>query len=487
MNEVLTLLLYLFYLYLLITVVFLLLDNREPSATIAWLFLFLIFPVVGFIIYMFIGRNWRHRWLPSGVIKQFDKKKLVQQLAPLIRQQDRAVRLISRRLASFHHARLLAELLRRNSDSLLTTRNQVKLFHRGRDKFAALLPDLEQARRFIHVEYFIWRSDDLTRQVDALLARKARAGVEVRLLCDFLGSWHFRQQDRRQLRRAGVKLYPFFNFLSPFKLHTLNYRNHRKLVVIDGRIGYTGGMNMGREYVDGGRRFPAWRDTHLRIEGQAVAVLSSVFAVDWHNTTGEELFQKRYFPDPDDGRPLPYVPLQITTSGPDSEWPSIEQLYFDLITSAEKKVYLQTPYFIPDPSIHMALKTAGLSGVDVRIMVAGLPDKRLPYWSAFTFFEDLLKAGVRVYHYQRGFLHAKTLTVDSRLATVGTANFDIRSFRLNYELSNLFYDPGLARGLEGQFNRDLRDCREFTLRDYEQLGYAKRLRNSMARLMAPLL
>ncbi|MEW6516864.1 MAG: cardiolipin synthase [candidate division FCPU426 bacterium] len=485
MNEALTLLFNLFYLYLLLTAVILLLDNREPSVTIAWLFVFLAFPVFGFILYMLFGRNWRHQRLQSRLTRQFEERKLFRSLAPLTRQQDRTTRQLSRKLASPHLARL-AELLRRNSNSLLTTRNRVKIFHQGRDKFAALLKDLEQARRFIHLEYFIWRSDALTRQVHELLARKARAGVEVRILYDFLGSWRFRRRDRRFLRRAGVKLYAFLNFLAPFKLHTLNNRNHRKVAVIDGRIGYTGGMNLGQEYVDGGRRFPAWRDTHLRLEGEAASVLTAIFAVDWHNTTGEELFQKRYFPAPDAGRALPYAPLQVTTSGPDSEWPSIKQLFFQLITSAEKRVYLQTPYFIPDPSVHMALKTAGLSGVDVRIMVAGLPDKRLPFWSAFTFFEELLKAGVRIYHYQHGFLHAKTLAVDSRLASAGTANFDIRSFHLNYELSNLLYDPRLARELEGQFLRDLRRCREFTLADYQRLGYARRLRNSLARLLAPL-
>jgi cardiolipin synthase len=283
----------------------------------------------------------------------------------------------------------------------------------------------------------------------------------------------------------GIKIYPYFNFSSPLRIHTLNYRNHRKIVVIDGITGYLGGMNMGEEYIDGGRRFPHWRDTHLRIQGEAVAILQEVFKVSWFNTTREELAMEINTAfETMEGEP---VHIQITTSGPDSAWESIQQLYFLLISSAEHSIYIHTPYFIPDASIVMALKTAALGGIDVRIILTGLLDKRLPYWAALTFIGDLLSAGVRFFYYTRGFMHAKTIVVDDKCCSVGTANMDIRSFQLNYEINALMYDESLAGKIVAMFHHDLEFCREFTRVDYDRLSRPSQLRNSLARLFAPLL
>jgi cardiolipin synthase len=256
-------------------------------------------------------------------------------------------------------------------------------------------------------------------------------------------------------------------------------------VVIDGTTGYLGGMNMGEEYIDGGRRFPHWRDTHLRIQGEAVAVLQEVFNVSWFNTTREELTMESDTAfDTMEGEP---VHVQITTSGPDSAWESIQQLYFLLISSAEHSIYIHTPYFIPDASIVMALQTAALGGIDVRIILTGLLDKRLPYWAALTFIGDLLTAGVRFFYYTRGFMHAKTIVVDDKCCSVGTANMDIRSFQLNYEINALMYDEILAGKIVAMFHQDLEFCREFTRADYDKISRPSQLRNSLARLFAPLL
>lgn len=257
------------------------------------------------------------------------------------------------------------------------------------------------------------------------------------------------------------------------------------MIIIDGLTGYMGGMNMGEEYITGGQRFPAWRDTHIRMQGESVVVLQGIFSVSWTNTTKEILALPMVLPDqlPE----LVNTHLQVTASGPDSQWESIKQLYFLLISSADRSISIQTPYFIPDASIVMALKTAALSGIDVRIMLTGWVDKQLPYWAAYTFLKDLLEAGVRFYYYTGGFMHAKTIVVDAKICSVGTANMDIRSFTLNYEINALIYDETVANAMQTQFKVDLDSSVEFTLDGYNQLSRFKRFRNSLARLFAPLL
>lgn len=307
--------------------------------------------------------------------------------------------------------------------------------------------------------------------------------MKVRILYDSLGNY-LSGRYLKQLRRSGIQIYPYYNFLSPLKLHTLNYRNHRKMIIIDGSTGYMGGMNMGEEYITGGKRFPAWRDTHIRLQGESVVVLQGIFSVSWTNTTKETLDMKTVIPDlyPE----IANVHIQVTASGPDSQWESIKQVYFLLISSAEQSIFIQTPYFIPDASIVMALKTAALSGIDVRIILTGWVDKRLPYWAAHTYLRDLLEAGVRFYYYTKGYMHAKTILVDSQTCSIGTANMDIRSFALNYEINALIYDEIIAKILETQFMVDLEFSREFTRENYDRLSRLKRLRNSLAKLFAPL-
>lgn len=473
-----------FHVYIVVTLVLLLLDNREPSSTLAWVMVFVLLPVIGVIIYILFGRNWKRLDKKKMFAKQFLEKKLADVLAPLINWQSEEVKKLESQTDLFHRKKLF-HLLSKSSHAILTTTNKIKILQNGAEKFPALKEDLKNAKDFIHMEYFIWRVDPLTQEIKQILLEKAAQGVEVRVLYDALGSIFMKKSYVQELRAGGVEIYPYFNFLSSWKIHTLNYRNHRKIVIIDGKIAYTGGMNMGQEYIDGGRQFDYWRDTHLRVEGETVALLQGIFTVSWFNTTKTELFDPKYYPRVmhEDKK----LPVQVSTSGPDSQWPSIKQLYFRLITLAEKKVYIQSPYFIPDPSVHAALKSAALGGLDVRIIIAGVADKNLPYWSAFTYFKDLLQAGVRIYHYKKGFMHAKTIIIDSDVCSVGTANMDVRSFHLNYELNLLIYDAPSAMRLEEDFKNDLKDSREFTLSDYGKLGEEVKLRNSLARLLTPLL
>ena len=486
--EITAILILLFQVYLAITVVVLLLDNREPAETFAWLFIFVLMPVVGFIAYLIFGRNWKRAYDKRGPLPQFVSKHLLTLFKPLTDQQESRTKDIVENEMGIQDD--IVRLLFKNAQALLTKGNHVDLYFHGQEKFDALKKDLRAAKKFIHLEYFIWRSNDLLGQeLKAILMEKARAGVEVRILYDFTGCF-FRLHSKyiRDLRSAGVEIYAFFNYLSNFKIHTINYRNHRKIVVIDGEVAYTGGMNVGQEYIDGGKRFASWRDTHMRVQGEAVDILQAIFAIDWYNTTSnEDVLHEKYFlinqRSDSDGS----IPMQLPTSGYDSRWPSILHSYFSVITMAQKYIYLTTPYFIPEPSVLTALKTAAMRGVDVVILLTGVPDQLLPYWAAFSYFDELLSSGVKIYHYKDGFMHAKTMTCDDVLCSVGTANFDIRSFKLNYEVNAMMYDKKITQQLNDQFAKDLEHAREYTLADLKRKSFGVRMRNSLVRLMSPLM
>jgi cardiolipin synthase len=308
----------------------------------------------------------------------------------------------------------------------------------------------------------------------------------VRLLYDPIGSQaHVGRRYVRDMLAAGVRMAPTS---PPYQLHTISYRNHRKITVIDGAIGYTGGMNIGQEQIDGGEGFDSWRDTQVRLVGESAAVLQAVFMVDWYNAVRENLFYPKYFPadatDPAEGD----IPVQILTSGPDSQWAAIRQLYTFMIVSAQRHVYLQSPFFIPDATIAEALSEAALSGVDVRVMVSARPSgNRLPDWAGNTFIEDIVTAGVRVFLYEKGYLHGKTISIDSEICSIGSANVDIRSFSINYELNAVFYSQRIAKELERDFERDLAYCSEFDPAAYRKRGTAIRFRDSVARVLSPLL
>ncbi len=482
MDTWISIIVVLLYVYIFITTIYLLLDNRETATTLAWLLVFIFVPFFGIVLYLIFGRGTKFRsqkWIVpqdlEGRIKEINQK--------LVEKQKNEMEALEESYRSSGHWKLV-RLLYRNSYSIFTRRNDLQLFFHGKDKFETLLSDLENARKYIHLEYFIWKADALSERVVAVLKRKAAQGVAVRILYDSVGHYLSKRYLRR-LRSYGIDIYAYYNYLSPLKLHTLNYRNHRKLVIVDGTTGYIGGMNMGGEYIDGGKRFPLWRDTHIRVQGHSVIVLQEVFIVSWLNTTGEAL--DSIPPLKLTNGPSQMVPIQITTSGPDSEWESIKQLYFTLISSAEKTIFIHTPYFIPDASIYQALETAALSGVDVRIMLTGHVDKHLPYWVALTYLKKLLVAGVRIFYYTAGFMHAKTIAVDAKTCSVGTANMDIRSFKLNYEINALIYERRIAREIEAMFLADMESAQEFTLADYNRIHVLKHFRNSLARLFAPLL
>lgn len=474
-----TVLLWLLAVYAAATSIFLISENRRPQATLAWLLVFIFAPVIGLLVYIFFGRNGKAFSKRSQLLMQDLRPRASSLLDPALARQDVDIARLETR--SVAHRKLM-HLVRRNSNSALTPHNRVDIQQNAEEFYANHLKDIEAARQSIHLQYFIWRSDPYTEKLANTLADKVKEGVEVRLLYDPVGSQDTKRSYFGMMRSAGIHVAPTTPL---YRLHTISYRNHRKISVIDGVIGYAGGMNMGQEHLDGGKAFDYWRDTQVRIVGDGVGLLQTVFMVDWYNAVGENLFEPKYFPK---GNREGDVPVQILTSGPDSQWAAIRQLYANMIVAAERHVFIQSPYFILDSSMAEALASAALSGVEVHVMLSARPSgTRVPAWAANTYIAEIVKSGVRVHLYEKGYLHAKTISIDSKICSIGSANIDIRSFSINYELNVVLYDANLVKELEQAFQRDLANCREFDAEAYAASSRIKRFRDSVARLFSPLL
>jgi cardiolipin synthase len=474
---------YLYYFYFLFVIVItikILLDNKPPEVTVAWLLAIYFLPYVGAGIYLLGGVNWKKK----KIMKQLPELTFKTYLGPILERQRTFLDTVNKNIDNDMAKTIV--LMINAGNSIITLDNSVVFYHEGRSMFDRLIEDLENAEDTIHLEYFIYKSDRIGWRIGEILKRKAEAGLQVRVLFDGVGnfnkmSWKF----KRELRQSGVEVRYFLDPLNVLTGRLLNYCNHRKIVVIDGKVGYTGGMNIGDEYIDGGKRFASWRDTHLRISGEAVAMLQGVFLSDWYNSGGEKLINDRFFPVTEavDN----YQPVQVVCSGPDSEWYTMKKLYFNLIANANGEVLIQSPYFIPDESIRSALEASSLSGVEVYLIMTGVADKRIPFWVAQTYFESLLEAGVHIYFYESGFFHPKMLVVDGNIATVGSCNMDVRSFHLDYELNMVFYGEDVCRGLVEQFREDLKHSRELTSEIYSKQCFPARLRNGIFRMIAPVL
>ncbi|MGL1892550.1 MAG: cardiolipin synthase [Spirochaetaceae bacterium] len=469
--------------FIIITFIIILLDNtKPPEVTFSWLLIILIFQPIGILLYILTGINYKARKIVAHLPEEIFKNEL----SDIIVEQKVLYRGIKDQSEESSDMVKAMSLLLNCSNSVVTLNNRVNIYHSGKDLYKQMLIDLTEATNSIHMEYFIWKSDSLGNKIKDILINKSLSGVEVRLLFDGVGSFNrISYKYKRELKRAGIQFYYFLDPLAaPLKFLKFNYCNHRKIVIIDGKIGYTGGFNIGEEYITGGNYFNHWQDTHIRITGDSVRMLQALFFTDWLNTTKELLKYKQYFPltKIENGSPI-----QIAVSGPDSKWSSIHQLYFSMITNANSKIYIQSPYFIPDTSILKALETASLSGIEVHLMMTGRPDKKLPYWTAQTYFPPLLSAGVKIYLYQKGFLHSKSIVVDDLISTVGSCNMDIRSFHINYEVNAVLYDKSISQNLKQQFLLDAEHCIVVNKETYKNKRIIYKFRDSLCRLMATLM
>ena len=467
--------------YALSVAVFLLLENRSPQSTFAWLFLLLVFPLGGLVIYAMFGRG-RHAFSRQGELTRLlEGTSLAERAAAVMNRQPA-------RLTALHDVRgeygRLASMLWSSAQSPVTRGNRIEVLQNASEKYPRLLDDIRTATRSVHLLYYEWASDPFTERLGELLSERVRNGVDVRILYDPVGSFTMLSHRYvRRLRENDIRMYPF----SPLShLHTLSYRNHRKIAVIDGTIGYSGGLNMTEKHLTGPEGFSGWRDTHARVTGEAVPILQSVFATMWHNTTGENLFEGDYFPEP---LPAPDgVPVQVVSAGPDSRWEAIRQSYLAMIALARDHVFLQSPFLILDTSVAEAMKTAALAGLDVRVMIAPAGAEFSPaYRAGMTYAADMARAGVQVLLYRGAYFHSKTVCVDSILCSIGSANIDIRSFSINYETNLVIYDESLTRELETDFRADLEHCVPFSAAEYDSRSRSSRLLDSTLRLCSPLL
>jgi cardiolipin synthase A/B len=475
-----------FVVYVIGVIIFIILDNRSPQSTFAWLFLMLTFPFIGFLIYVLFGRNYK-AFSNETKLARIGKLSSLYEMAikPLRDVQNDYIEIIKReKLESYHHK--LLSLVTRNSPSLLTAYNKVEILQDAAEKYPRLLEDVRNAKSSIHLLYYIWSEDEFTIQLKEALIERAKAGVKVHALGDAT-CLNVSKQYLKDLRDAGVKIFPYMPVKQIGLLHTANYRSHRKIVVIDGRIGYIGGMNLDKEQLPGGNRLGSWRDTHLRIEGETALSLQAAFAVSWYNTTHEIFDAETYFPTVNKSQ-LPITPVQITLGGPDSQWKAMQQLYFLMIMTAEKKVQIQSPFFIPDESLLEAIKAAALSGVEVEIMCSKHGTAlELAHRASFTYLADVARSGAKVHMYNKGYFHSKTINIDSQVCAIGTANFDIRSFSINYEAMAVLYDTDKARELAADFENDLKSCEPLTWEEYQTYPLGRRLLNSITRLASPML
>lgn len=459
------------------------LENRQPVKTVAWTLVLTFLPIVGLVLYAFFGRNVKREALIS--------RACAIQLAR--RSAHRFYRSRFPQLPE-EHVRLIY-LFRRQSVSFPYADNEVDVFTEGSPMLEQMLRDMGAARRHIHLEFYIFEDDEVGRRVRSCLMQKAAEGVQVRVIYDDVGCWNVPAAFFREMRQAGVEVYGFLPVRFPSFTSKVNYRNHRKIVVVDGEIGYVGGMNLARRYFEGAAGQRGWRDTHMRVIGNAVSGLQRAFLADWYVASGQLISDSAYFPEGNTPYVPPVVPctsghkvlMQVVTSIPTEGWPDIMQGLILVLLRAKRYCYIQSPYFIPTDRMLFAMQTAALSGVDVRLMLPERADKKILTWASRSYLADVMRAGVRVYLYRKSFLHAKTWVSDDSLFTCGSTNVDFRSFEHNFEINAFLYDKRVAQAMKRVFLDDQQDCRLLNLDRWIGRSWWRRLLESFIRVLTPLL
>lgn len=475
MTHILTSFIIILYVYTIIsTISVLLLENRNPVKSISWVLVLIFLPIIGMGLYLLLGQDYR-------------KKKIIS------RKSIRSV--IDRPVASFDFHNLdtsmmsanqlnIVKLLYKNSEAAGYADNKIDIYINGKDTFKALFDAIDNAKDHIHIQFFIFDDDRISNQLRELLIRKAKGGVRVRLIYDYWGSLNLTKKYLKSLKDAGIYFQPFLPFRWQIsRRNKINYRNHRKLVIVDGKIGFTGGLNVADRYIYG-NKLGNWRDTFVRFEGAAVHGLQLLFMVDWYFVDRKLIEGSEYFP-----KPVKFQSnlVQLVSSGPDTDWEAIMQGIASSIMSATKYIYIHTPYFMPNDVIASSMEMASLSGVDVRLMIPLRSDSRLSDASTFSYLGHALEAGVRIFIYNEGFLHSKAIVIDDFISIVGSANIDERSFNQNFEANAFIYDSVTGEKLKQFFLNDAQNCEELTLVTWNNRRHWQKLKESFARLFSPLM
>lgn len=461
-----------YYGVILSCVIVILSENRNPIRSLAWVIGLLALPGVGLIFYLFFGRSLKGR----HIISRHNKRKLLHNFSgPQVKLENTGIDDSGKQIVK------LAYSLTR---SPLTLNNRIRIFTSGAEKFDSLIMDLKAAKSTIYLQYYIFSDDQLGNTIADILMDKAKAGIKVKVIYDNVGSLSTSGRFFKRMRETGIDIHPFFRVTFPQLANRINWRNHRKIAVIDNKIGYIGGMNIADRYVKGTENSGIWRDTHFRVEGDIIRPMLYSFVVDWQflreNQDGIEIS----IPE---NRLHNGCGLQLVTDGPLNNWDNLSLSFLRIISSAKRSIYIQTPYFLPNEALLNALEAAAFAKVDVRIMMPSSSDSKLLNYASFSYVSQCLKSNIKIYLYEPGMLHAKTMIVDDNFVTAGSTNFDFRSFENNFE-SNLFiYDAAFNRQMKDLFFEDLKNCRKVTLTNWRQRPLLQRSIESFVRLFAPLL
>ena len=458
-----------------LTIIHVVLDNRQPAKTMAWALVIWFVPVVGIVFYLFFGVNTRkERLISQRSLDMLSKRSMLE----FVEQRD---------LRLPEEYKPIIDLFVSENFSLPFKGSEVKIHTDGYSFFHALLKEIASAKDHIHLDMYIFEDDALGNMVRDALVAKAREGVEVRLIYDDVGCWNVSNRFFERMREEGIEVAPFLPVRFPSFTSKVNYRNHRKMIVIDGRTGFIGGMNIALRYVKGTKSQP-WRDTMLQITGSGVYSLQRAFLVDWYFVDRNLISNRKYYPHPSEESSHNESLLQIVTSGPDTPYPEIMQGYVRMILAAKKYIYIETPYFLPTDPVLFALKTAAAGGVDVRILVPLRSDTKFVEWAGRSYLREMVKAGVSVSYYKTGFLHSKMIVCDDAICSCGSTNVDFRSFENNFESNAFIYDSKVAIAMRNMFLEDTSQSLLFTdMPQRVKPNILKRLVESLVRLMSPLM
>lgn len=458
---------------IIITMVRVLMDNRQPAKTMAWMLVLMFIPFLGIILYIFFGQNTRkERKIWQQSLDQLTKRSMLE----FVEQKDFNIP---------EEYRTISNLFMNQTLALPFKNNEVEIYTSGYDFFPSLLMEIGKAEHHIHIDTFIISDDPLGRLITDALIDKARQGIEVRLIYDDVGSWRTPNSFFTRMRNEGIEVYAFMPVRFPAFTSRVNYRNHRKICVIDGEVGFIGGMNIARRYVQGTPK-QSWRDTHVKLTGAAVYGLQRAFLVDWYFVSKVLITERSYYPEIIIGQNNSLV--QVVTSSPTSLWPEIEQGYVRILTNAKHYVYMETPYFLPTDPILFAMRVAALSGVDVRLMIPYETDTKVVEWASRSYVIEASRAGVKILLYRKGFNHSKLLVSDDAMATIGSTNVDFRSFENDFEANAFFYDKKIALQVKEVFLADQKDSIDLDdVRRFIKKPFLQRLWESFVRLLSPLL
>jgi len=466
------------YLYILQIGLVLFLGFRNPTKTMAWLTITYVFPLLGFLLYFIMAKDYR---MSPPLSRRYAKM-------PILSSQLTEHIQVSRwnHFPGRHKSRQnrLLGYMQSIPEAPLTECNEILVYNNGEETFEAIIHALNQAEHHIHMEYFIIRNDQIGRQIQQVLREKAKQGIEVRLMVDGLGSHELKFGYLDELKQAGVHVQIFSPLRKSLLRKQVNYRNHRKIIVIDGLTGFLGGINIGDEYLGRSSKFGFWRDTHMRIRGDAVFFLQHTFLNDWQSVNGDQIATRQLYPP---HGCVGQAKIQLIPSGPDTDSDAIHEFYFSAFNASHHSISIISPYFIPDRSLLMALKTAALSGVEVKIIIPEIEDHFLVKWAAYSYMEELMLAGVRFFTYMKGFIHAKIVIIDRTLASVGTANMDMRSLFDNFELNAAIFDEKTINRLVRDFQEDLTNSKEIRLAEFCNRPLLQKGKEIIARMVSSLL